>query len=166
MSSDFLESPNRSSSPSAKLVRMPADQVALILILSGSGTLSAIGAWVQFVQYPRFLTWSDQEFKARHSSHCFWISIPVIPALIAQLGGTIWLTLSGTSHPITTTTHLLLLLCSTGLTFLITGPIHRRLAARRDEEQIKKLIRSNFPRTIAWFVHAVLSAVLLMTSKV
>ena len=144
---------------------MTGHEYALLSIALGSGVLALVGVWVQFVRYPSFLVWSDGEFRARHTKHCFWISLPVVPALIAQLGGTGYLLLFGSPGAWVAAVHVALVLVSVGSTVTISGPIHHRLSKGKDNELTKQLIRTNVPRTLAWAGHAVFAVTSLLTAQ-
>ena len=78
-----------------------------------------------------------------------------------QIGGTVAL-LSLSYPPSVRGINLALCCLSLGPTFLISGPIHGRLAKERDHHLIEKLIKTNLPRTVAWTAHLIVAGMMLV----
>lgn len=133
-------------------------------LMLGTAIMAAAGWWCQRVRYPAFRVWSEAEFLRRHTGHTFQISLIVIPGMLLQLFGAslmfldaVPLVLQGANG--------LCLLGSIGPTFLVSGPIHGRLANGKDDGEIERLIRSNLPRTLFWTAHFGVAAVWLAMQR-
>lgn len=117
-------------------------------------------AWlVQLVQYPLFSAYGKSEnFADYHASYTFWITPVVAPAMILELITSflmifyapeefdqrlVWL-------------GLILTLLVWASTFLLQVPLHERLAREFDENAHSALVATNWIRTAAWTLHAVL----------
>ena len=102
----------------------------------------------QIVSYPLFLKVNQNNFSEYHNSYTLSISKIVLPLMIAELS------LSSALFLIKNDFNTIVVLginISIWLsTFLIQVPIHNKINFQYSEALIKKLIRSNWIRTILW----------------
>jgi hypothetical protein len=110
---------------------------------------------VQVLVYPQFRRVPPAEFGDYHMAHCWRIGFLVAPLLAVESLSAGWLLLHGR--------HEWSFLLSIGLipviwlsTALLQAPLHTRLMAGFDAEIVRKLILSNWVRTIAWTARGVL----------
>jgi hypothetical protein len=129
-----------------------------VLLISGCGVMVVVAFWCQKIRYPAFLDWGIEEFTKKHEKHTLQVSLWVIPGMLAQLAGTLGLVYFNSSLG-WLLVHSLLCVASIGPTLCVSGPIHRKLSKGKDDELIRKLIRTNSPRTIAWGVQFILSLI-------
>lgn len=109
---------------------------------------------IQLVHYPAFLAVDANVFKEFSINHAKKISFFVAPLMIIELlSGGVLVYLSPNSYTFTNFFGILILWFST---LLISMPCHKKLSAGKDMATIKKLIRTNWPRTIVWTVRSLL----------
>lgn len=111
--------------------------------------------WViQLVHYPSFEFIATDNFLAFHQHHTRSITMIVMPLMLGELGlavylaqqqkwGLIWLV------------PLILVLGIWLSTFLIQVPIHNQLGVGKDSHLIKRLVQTNWVRTILWTIKAI-----------
>ena len=110
---------------------------------------------VQLVIYPAYLTIDKQQFPAWHHRYMRTISFVVIPLILAQA---LCIGFQGLENdsPIVRFQIVLFIVAWT-TTFALSVPCHKKLQAKGwDESVIKRLIHTNWIRTVAW------SAVMLL----
>jgi hypothetical protein len=111
---------------------------------------------VQIVQYPAFAKVPSDSFIAYHQAHTRNIGIVVIPLMLAELITVCWLVID----PVTRnhqTWPLFVLTATVWLsTFLLQVPCHNRLARGKDDAVIRRLVRTNWIRTLGWTIKALL----------
>jgi hypothetical protein len=120
--------------------------------------MTAIIWYVQLVHYPSFQAIEANKFCKFHAEHSrnttLLVLIPMLLELTSALS-LVWKSPSGA--------HLVLgalTLLTWALTFLVSVPLHNRLASGKDREVIARLIRSNWPRTLTWTLKLILVYVL------
>jgi hypothetical protein len=145
--------------------RQTAVDTQTLLIAHAAATWLLTGLiWVvQLVHYPLFehvVPGQFVEFERRHATAITWIVAPAMGAELVTGVGLLLMTAAGTAHT--------LLLVGAGLiavnwasTAWIQVPCHRRLSNGFDATVHRRLVRSNWIRTAAWSLRAVLVAVLL-----
>ena len=109
-----------------------------LLISSGLFILIWI---IQYLHYPSFLFVDQKVFPEFEAFHTRRISVIVIPLMISEL-----ILLIFNPRPILVVTVSLIWLS----TFLLQVPCHNRLKHGYDERIIKKLIQTNWIRTMLW----------------
>lgn len=127
------------------------------LTLHLAATWMVVGLiWViQIIVYPQFLRVGTAGFREFHFGHCVRIGLMISVLLLAELGTALWLYLDGNrSSPF---------LISLGMfpviglsTALFQAPMHIRLMGGFDATVIRRLILSNWLRTLAWTARGVL----------
>ena len=119
--------------------------------------------FVQLVHYPGFALVHETAFRGyqeRHTERTGWVVAPVmlVEAMTALLlipygpadapGWALW-------------TGLALLAVIWGSTALVQMPLHARLLGAYDRASQRRLVRGNWPRTIAWSARGVIAFVML-----
>jgi hypothetical protein len=120
----------------------------------GCGVMAISAWWCQFVRYPAFRRWDEDEFQEKHQVHTLQISVFVIPGMLLQLAGTIGLWFIKPLELSQALCHSLLCALSIGPTLTISGPIHGRLARGKQESEIERLITTNQFRSWVWTIQA------------
>ncbi len=103
---------------------------------------------VQLVHYPSFLFVEKSRWSEFHKAHTFWITPVVAPLMLVQLGSSFFF--EGAERFL----FVGLSLAVFALTFLISVPLHQKLEKSFDEDILKKLIRTNWMRTLLWSLHS------------
>ncbi|MBT9393086.1 hypothetical protein KLP40_07915 [Hymenobacter sp. NST-14] len=110
---------------------------------------------VQLVHYPGFARVEPAQFEQFHREHSARISWVVMAPMLLELGAAGWLAWEGEALGATARWGQLGLV---GLvwasTFFITVPFHNRLARGYNYVVIDGLVRTNWPRTLAWTARA------------
>lgn len=137
----------------------------IVLISQIAATLYLTGViWIiQLVQYPFFSHFDDEKFTKYHNDYTFWITPVVAPAMIVELIGS-FLILFYTPKGIDVRTLYFALSLTIIIwlsTFLIQVPLHEKLAVSFDVNALNLLVKTNWIRTNAWTVRAVLMIYIL-----
>ena len=136
-----------------------------VFVFHAAATWALVGLiWVvQLVVYPQFLNVREDDFAAYHASHMTRISLVVIPLVLAEIGTAAWLVWGGNRNP-----WLLASLVFVGVnaasTALIQAPLHGQLSVEYSEKVIRRLLLTNWLRTVAWSVRGVCLLVALTTA--
>jgi len=112
--------------------------------------------WViQVVVYPQFLRVDEKEFTRFHFGHCWRIGLLIAPLLVIEVITAALSLYQGHREPA--------FLISASLipvnwlsTAIFQAPTHLRLMDGFDTAQVRRLIRSNWVRTMTWTVRGVL----------
>ena len=103
---------------------------------------------VQVIIYPGFHRIPPDTFIDYHRWYVNRISFIVLPLMISEVGMTTWWLLdAGTPGAIISTVLVVIIWSST---FLLQVPIHNRLKSGKKEVLIRRLVATNWIRTIAW----------------
>lgn len=146
---------------------MPSVDVLLLLHAAISSYLAGLCWMVQVVHYPLFRLVDRQHFPEFARAHaqkmgfvvaipmllelglgCLIVSLPlrqtngVIPLVLLFITVTIWLS-----------------------TFLLQVPCHTRLQSGYDEAVLRRLVRTNWIRTIGWTIRAALACWLIYAQQ-
>ena len=106
---------------------------------------------VQLVHYPGFARVEPAQFVQFHREHSTRISWAVMAPMLLELGAAGWLAWQGAAlAPAARWGQLALVLLVWASTFFITVPFHNRLASGYSYVAIDGLVRTNWPRTLAW----------------
>ena len=145
----------------------PALSSVLILHAAATWFMTGVIWLVQVVHYPLF-TFADRArygaMAAAHSERITWI---VGPAMLVELGTALWLLArppAGAPRALLVA-GLALLAVIWLSTALLQGPDNGRLVAGFDAEVHRRLVATNWLRTIAWSARAILVAVLLLRAR-
>ena len=114
---------------------------------------------VQVVHYPLFARVGDAgfaEYERAHTARITWI---VAPVMLCELALAVALVaLDATSIAVT---GLAVLVGVWASTFALQVPAHARLANRFCADALRRLVQTNWLRTIGWTVRGILALVLL-----
>ena len=134
----------------------------LILIHAACALFMTGLIWViQLVHYPLFELVGGVDYERYQAQHMSRISLIVMPVMLAELGLAVWLTLvAPPEHALITRTALALL----ALIWLSTAPLqvpaHAALTEGWNAQAHQRLVSTNWIRTIAWSIRAVIAVLL------
>ncbi|MFZ8932312.1 MAG: hypothetical protein ACO20H_10435 [Bacteriovoracaceae bacterium] len=109
---------------------------------------------IQLVHYPSFHFISTENFKRFQEFHMRRISFIVIPVMLVEITTAIILFNNDSSFYLLL--NLLLNTLTFASTYLLSVPIHNKLTQGKDINMIKKLIFTNWPRTVFWSLRSLL----------
>jgi hypothetical protein len=116
---------------------------------------------VQILVYPQFRRVAPAEFQDYHFAHCFRIGLIVAPLLFAEAATAAWLLYAGgQSMPFILSTGLIPVVWLS--TAVFQAPIHTRLMRGFDEPLFRRLILTNWVRTLAWTARGILVSLSLL----
>jgi hypothetical protein len=104
---------------------------------------------VQVVHYPSFKYVDKDKYNDFQQFHMSAITFIVMPAMVIELFSGIVLTLTQFQN----LWFILSFICLVfiwGWTFFVNVPIHSKLVKDSSDDLISDLVKSNWPRTIAW----------------
>lgn len=136
-----------------------------LLLIHAAATLAMMGLiwFVQIVHYPLFELASESRFQRFAAQYQRRTSYVVVPLMITE--AVTALTLLVASPPGLSRAPLWLGLLLLAVIWLSTGlfqiPLHRRLTNGRDVAAIRRLVTSNWLRTVAWTARGGLALFLL-----
>lgn len=108
----------------------------------------------QVLVYPQFFAVPDAQWNTYHRRHTVRISIVVIPLMLTEAATGLWAAF--TSWP-WTTLRMVALVCLAAVwlsTFALQVPLHERLSKGPGTAEKKRLLATNWIRTVAWTVKA------------
>ena len=104
---------------------------------------------IQLVHYPSFL-WVDKErFRAFESFHTRRITFLVLPLMSLELVSALGLFYFAPFRWLNSINFILLILIWL-VTLLVSSPLHGQLLKAYSEDKIKRLISTNWIRTVLW----------------
>lgn len=139
-----------------------------ILVLHTGSTLVMVGViwFVQIVHYPllaRFGSETSTSVAEEHQRRTgYVVALPMAVegvttlALLADAPSSVWV-----GWPWIGAVLLAIVLLST---VLLSVPLHARMARAHDERTGRRLVLTNWPRTIGWTARGVISAVMVLQS--
>jgi hypothetical protein len=111
---------------------------------------------IQLVHYPAFHSIEASKFSAFHAMHSSKISLIVAPLMLAELGAAVFLCFQPPAFGVRVQAVLLVLTLVAWIsTFFLQVPLHGALGNGNDSETINRLVQTNWIRTAAWTVKAV-----------
>lgn len=132
----------------------------VVLLTHAAATLVMMGVIlvVQLVHYPLFQYVGAARYDVYQAEHMRRITWIVAPAMTLELGTAVWLVVAPPTGVPTGVVWvglalIVLIWASTGLVHV---PIHTRLTNGFDPGAHRRLVRTNWIRTIAWGLRAVL----------
>lgn len=136
--------------------------VGLVLIAHAAATWAMTGLiwFVQVVHYPLMGAVGASGFAAYHAEHSRLTTLVVGPLMLAEAACAVWIALARPSPA--TWAGVTLLAVVWGATFFVSVPRHNLLAAGFEPAVIDSLVATNWTRTIAWTLRALLAAWLLV----
>lgn len=134
---------------------------SLVLMAHAGSTVFMAGLiwFVQVVHYPMFERVGEEAWRAYSAGHQRRTTWVVGPVMLAELGTTIAVVM-GAAGPVPGWMGWLgagVLACVWGSTFLVQVPLHTRLERERDTAVMRRLVRTNWARTVLWSARAVLA---------
>lgn len=120
----------------------------MVIHLAISWALLILIWLVQVIIYPGFLRIPSNDFISYHRWYAIRISLIVMPLMISEVAMIIWwLSIHRTPGSILSAVLVLIVWLST---FLLQVPIHKRLTSGKDHLLIRRLVHTNWIRTVAW----------------
>ena len=136
---------------------------ALVLHCAATWALAGLIWTVQLVSYPLFGHVGREAFPGYHAAHMRRITLVVAPLMLAELATAAWLVASPGGRAALILASLPLLALNWLSTALVQVPLHRRLERGGfDEMTWRRLTASNWIRTSAWSLRALLLAAALL----
>lgn len=107
---------------------------------------------VQLVIYPSFLRIEDSQLIRWHKTYTFRVSFVIMPLMLAQLALAVAAVFADPAQRLDWLILGLVLLCWL-LTFFVSVPLHRKIDEGDPTQAFRKrLIQTNWPRTVLWTV--------------
>ena len=113
---------------------------------------------VQVIIYPTFHRITPQNFPAFHKWYARRIASLVVPLMVAELGLAAGWVLSD-DYSVASLLSALMVLTVWLSTFALQVPIHNQLKTGKEEMLIRRLVKTNWIRTAAWSVKAVVVSI-------
>ena len=140
------------------------NQMTLLLIhAAATWAMTGLIWFVQIVHYPLFELASERRFPLFAAENQRRTSLVVVPVMLTEAATALGLLLAppvGIGRGLAWLGALLLALIWISTAFLQV-PLHRRLRAGRDSSAVRRLVSSNWLRTVAWSGRAWLALALL-----
>ena len=133
-----------------------------LLILQLASTLPLVGLiWtIQLVHYPLFAQVGESGYVAYQHRHMALIGPLVGPLMLIEALVALGLLLMTPGSPAAIAGFVLVLVIW-GSTALVQVPCHRILTASFDAEAHRRLVRSNWVRTVAWTLRGLLAILMI-----
>ncbi len=134
----------------------------ILLLVHAAATLAMTGViwFVQLVHYPLFPYAAEGDFRAFAADHQRRTSWVVVPLMLTE-AATATLLLSSDSDPVMIWLGGGLLVSIWISTALVQVPLHGRLAEGFDPQAARRLVATNWFRTVAWTARAVIAVQLV-----
>ncbi len=123
--------------------------------------MAGVVSVIQFIHYPSFDKIDRDRFTEFHLKHSNALGFIAGPAMCLELVSSFWIAHNGNSWLILNATVVLFLWI---ITFLISVPLHNRLASGFDQKSWERLLKTNWLRTALWVLRGILFFVLLAQS--
>lgn len=131
---------------------MNSELLKSLEIITSAGLLVLI-LIVQILHYPFFKYIEENNFSKAMRFHQNRISSIVMPLMLVELALSVYAFYSSSPK---STLLILIVLLIWGSTFFIQVPLHQKLLLKKDDTLIKKLVRTNWIRTILWTIKFIL----------
>ena len=146
---------------------MPFNYYSLTFIINTAASFYMLGViWqIQILQYPAFQLIDARSFAKHHAFHTRRISYVVILPMLLELGSSfLLLFMNFEPHNTINIIGFLLVISIWTSTFFIQVPLHEKLKNSEGDlsENIKRLITTNWLRTLLWSLKAGLAVLALM----
>jgi hypothetical protein len=108
--------------------------------------------FVQIVHYPLMARVGSEGFAGYARSHADRTGLVVGPLMLAEMASGIWIVARPPSPELSGVAWggLVILVAIWGITGLVSVPCHTRLAAGFDASTHRRLVRTNWARTLLW----------------
>ncbi len=120
--------------------------------------------FVQVVHYPLMGHVPKEAFVAYEHRHTHLTSFVTAPIMILELGSAIWLAWQMDQLPWFWWGNLAAVLMLWASTFFIQVPLHNKLSANFDAQAVRRLVRTNWIRTVLWTGKALVLAWYIIAS--
>jgi hypothetical protein len=133
-----------------------------------ASTLCMVGViWVaQLVLYPAFRHVEASSFPDYHRHHSRWISVVVGPLMLMEAGSAVYLTFTGVTFDSGVQWVAFALLIAVWITTaFVQVPIHSHLAQGKNDRLIRRLVITNWIRTLLWTAKGLLLAFAYSTTS-
>lgn len=138
--------------------------VSVEMIHLGS-TLIMVGLilFVQIVHYPLMARVGTEHFGAYESGHTFRTGLLVIPLMVTELASALWLAAipAAAEDRVVALAGLGLLAIIWSSTAFLQAPAHHRLTKGFNASVHRKLVRTNWIRTVSWIARIPVAFALL-----
>ena len=127
-------------------------RTALTLQLASTLAMAGLIWLVQLVHYPLFDRVAVDRFVQFETDHSNWITWIVLPLMTVELGSAVWLALGRRDDPDAWVWYvgLAAVVLLWGCTGLLSVPEHNRLMLGFDAAAHRRLVVTNWPRTVLW----------------
>jgi hypothetical protein len=139
-------------------VSLPAAWWIVVAHLAATWTMVGIIWFVQVVHYPLMARVGRDGYPAYHAAHSRRTTWVVVPPMLLELGTAAWLALRPTPYfpPSAAWAGLALLAVVWLSTFLLQVPRHGTLEHGFDAGAHRRLVRTNWIRTVGWTLRGIL----------
>jgi hypothetical protein len=137
---------------------MDAAQLIWWLHLAATGFMVGLIWFVQIVHYPLFAAVDPNDFakyEHRHTSRTFWVVAPPMLIETATAVALVWLRPSWLPPEIVLL-GLILVFINAASTAWLQIPCHNRLSIQFDAQVHRRLVQTNWIRTVAWTLRGIL----------
>jgi hypothetical protein len=135
---------------------MPTDWIVAAHLFA-TFSMTGIIWFVQIVHYPMLARLPHENFAALEREHCDRTGFVVAPPMLAEAFTLVWLLFRGFHSPLFLFTAALLGVVWIS-TFTLQVPAHRALLQGWNESAHRRLVLTNWIRTTAWTLRAVILA--------
>lgn len=119
---------------------------------------------IQIVHYPSFGFVKEDRYREFQHFHMRRITYIVAPLMLIELFTGALVLYKNYQHSLFVTSIILLALIWLNTAFL-NVPIHNKLISKGDEGLFKKLVLSNWPRTILWSIRSFILSYVYLTNS-
>jgi len=146
---------------------IPSPEAILLIQFTATALMTGIIWFVQIVHYPLFGRIPSDGFTLYEQAHTTRTGLVVAPLMLLELASAAALPLLGVPVAFTYTylATLGFLALIWASTFLIQVPLHGLLEKRHNEVAIRRLVATNWIRTLLWSFRLGLLAYLLLSSQ-
>lgn len=142
-------------------------RTTLIVNLAATAFMAGVIWYVQLVHYPLMAGWPHEEFSRWEMRHRERTGMVVIPAMLLEAVSAallLWRRPPGVPAWLLWLAFIALIGIHAS-TFLVQVPLHDRLSAGWDAVAHRRLVGTNWVRTVLWTVRAVLVGAALMAAN-
>ena len=138
--------------------------MTLLLVIHFAVTWALVGLiWtIQAVHYPLFRDVGHDGFSAYHERHVALITLVVGPLMLGEAGSAAWLFLLG-ERSVLFGISLGALVVIWGSTWFFQMPLHEKLMLGWDAPCIRRLVRTNYWRTLGWTIRGLCVGALVVS---
>jgi len=142
--------------------------LAAVLHFAATAYMTGLIWFVQVVHYPLFAAVGESGYAAYQKRHMALTTVVVAPGMLVEAASALWILAlalpAGGAPAALAAAGAALLAIVWGSTFFVQVPCHTRLGDGFDARAHRRLVRSNWIRTIAWSARLVIAAALIATA--